>query len=60
MFDGDAYNVFDGTHDAEENERNADYYWSNQPNKLDKEQLVETLIDGKIEVVEIVKEFSLS
>ncbi len=44
---------------AEENERNADYYWSNKPNKLGKKQLVETLIDGKIEVVEIVKEFPL-
>ncbi|GIN59101.1 hypothetical protein J8TS2_34200 [Lederbergia ruris] len=60
VFDGDAYNVFDGTDNAEENERNADYYWSNKPNKLGKKQLVETLIDGKIEVVEIVKEFPLS
>jgi len=51
VFDGDAYNVFDGTDDAKENERNADYYWSNKPNKFGKEQLIETLIDGNIEVV---------
>lgn len=57
VFDGDAYNVFDGTDNSEENERNADYYWSNKPNILGKERLVETLIDGNIEVVEIVKEF---
>jgi len=55
VFDGDAYNVFDGTKDAGENEKNADYYWSNRPNKLGKERLVETLLNGKIEVVEIVK-----
>lgn len=57
VFDGDAYNVFDGTDNAEENEKNADYYWSNKPNKLGREPLVETLINGNIEVVEIVKEF---
>lgn len=60
VFDGDAYNVFDGTDNDEENERNADYYWGNQPNKLGKEPLVETLIDGHIEVVEIVKVFEHS
>ncbi|MBW8352098.1 DUF2441 domain-containing protein [Bacillus sp. IITD106] len=58
MFDGDAYNVFDGTDNAEENERNADDYWSNKPNKRGKKKLVETLIDGNIEVIEIVKELS--
>ncbi|GAB2571679.1 DUF2441 domain-containing protein [Gracilibacillus alcaliphilus] len=57
VFDGDAYNVFDGTDNSEENERNADYYWSQKPNKLGKDKLVETLIDGNIEVIEIVKEF---
>ncbi|KOP79895.1 DUF2441 domain-containing protein [Cytobacillus solani] len=57
VFDGDAYNVFDGTDNAEENERNANCYWSNKPNKFGKEQLIETLVDGNIEVVEIVKEF---
>lgn len=56
-FDGDAYNVFDGTNNAVEDERNADYYWSNQPNMLGKEQLIETLVDGNIEVVEIVQCF---
>ncbi|TCJ01068.1 DUF2441 domain-containing protein [Cytobacillus praedii] len=57
VFDGDAYNVFDGTDNAEENERNAIRYWSNKPNKSVKEQLIETLVAGNIEVVEIVKEF---
>lgn len=57
VFDGDAYNVFDGSHDACENEENANYYWSNQPNKLGKEPLVETLVNGDVEVVKIVKEW---
>lgn len=57
IFNGDAYNVFDGSDNDEENERNADYYWDNQPNKLGKKPLIETLIDGTIEVVEIVKQF---
>lgn len=56
LFDGGAYNVFDGTDDAAENEKNADDYWSNQLNKIGKEPLIETLIDGNIEVIEIVKE----
>ncbi|GGP14475.1 DUF2441 domain-containing protein [Oceanobacillus neutriphilus] len=54
-FDGDAYNIFDGTGDVEEINRNEDYYWANKPNKLGKEPLIETLIDGRIEVVEIIK-----
>lgn len=58
VFEGDAYNVFDGTDNDEENERNAHTYWRNQPNKIGKEPLVETLIDGHIEVVEIVKVFT--
>lgn len=56
IFDGDAYNVFDGTEDAKENERNANAYWSNEPNKHGKEPLTETLIDGNIEVVEIIRD----
>src|SRR5690606_11934461 len=32
VFDGDAYNVFDGTCNEEENERKADHYWSNHLN----------------------------
>lgn len=56
IFDGDAYNVFDGTTNEEENESNAEQYWSNQPNSLGKEPLIETLVDGNIKVVEIVKE----
>ncbi|MFD0050459.1 DUF2441 domain-containing protein [Actinomycetes bacterium NPDC127524] len=57
VFDGDAYNVFDGSNNEEENENKAEYYWSNNPNKLGRAPLVETLINGNIEVVEIVKEF---
>ncbi|MCT1904043.1 hypothetical protein [Oceanobacillus sojae] len=57
-FNGDAYNIFDGTDDEEVNNKNADYYWTNKPNRFGKEPLVETLIDGRIEVVEIIKDFS--
>ncbi|GGH81139.1 hypothetical protein GCM10007096_18580 [Pullulanibacillus pueri] len=41
----------------QENEKNAECYWSNKPNKFGRKPLVETLINGNIEVVEIVKEF---
>lgn len=58
VFDGDSYNVFDGTINEKENKQNADNYWSNKPNKLGKERLVETLINGNIEVVEILKEWT--
>lgn len=57
IFDGDAYNVFDGTDNAAENEKNAHAYWSHQPNKNGKPPLIETLIDGHILVVEIVQQF---
>ncbi len=57
-FNGDAYNIFDGTGDEEVNNKNADYYWANKLNRFGKEPLVETLIDGRIEVVEIIKDFS--
>ena len=60
IFDGDANNVFDGTEDEIENEKNAHDYWSNQPNKDKKKPLIETLIDGKIKVIEIVEEYPLS
>lgn len=58
IFNGDAYNVFDGTKNEAENKRNAVSYWENQPNPLGKEPLIETLIDGNIEVIEIIKEYS--
>lgn len=57
VFDADSYNVFEGTSNEKENERNADHYWTNKPNKYGNERFIETLIDGKIEVVEIIKEF---
>lgn len=57
IFNGDAFNVFDGTSYEAENEKNAEHYWNNQPNKYGKQPLIETLIDGNIEVVEIVKRF---
>jgi len=57
VFDGDAFNVFEGGDDAYKNERNAEHYWSSNPNKLGKAPLVETLINGNIEVVEIVREW---
>lgn len=57
-FNGDAYNIFDGTGDEKVNNKNADCYWANKPNRFGKKPLVETLIDGRIEVVEIIKDFS--
>lgn len=56
-FIGDAYNCFDGTIDKKININNADKYWKNFKNETGNEPLYETIIDGNIEVVEIVKEY---
>ena len=36
--------------------RRAEIYWKNEPNKDGNEPIVEVLVDGKIEVIEIMKE----
>ena len=53
IFDGDACNCFDGTIDEEDNIKKARQYW-----KMDNETenpVIETLVDGEITVVEIVR-----
>ena len=41
----------------EDNLNNSYNYWDNLPNKEGKEPIYETIIDGDIEVVEIIKTF---
>lgn len=55
-FTGDAWNCFKGTKDKEENLRLARKYWENEPNEKNETPIVETLVDGTIKVVEIIKE----
>lgn len=54
-FSGDACNVFDGTECMEENITSARHYWMND---IENDRpVIETLVDGHIEVVEIIKNF---
>ncbi len=55
---GDAYKCFDGTVSEEENLRLAEIYWQNGPNEDGREPIIEVLVDGDIEVVEISKEIN--
>lgn len=55
---GDAYKCFDGTISEEENLRLAEIYWLNGPNEDGNEPITEVLVDGEIEVVEILKEIN--
>ena len=55
---GDAYKCFDGTISEEENLRLAEIYWSNGPNEDGHEPITEVLVDGDIEIVEILKEIN--
>ena len=56
-FTGDAYNCFEGSIIKEDNLNNSYNYWDNLPNKEGKEPIYETIIDGDIEVVEIIKTY---
>lgn len=56
VFEGDANNCFDATLDENENLRLARRYWENQSNITNETPIKEILIDGDIEVVEIVKQ----
>lgn len=58
LFCGDAYKCFDGTISEEENLRQAEIYWLNGPNEDGQEPIIEVLVDGDIEVVEIMKEIN--
>lgn len=55
-FTGDACNCFDGTPNKEKNIELAQIYWEGNDNLLGKNPVYETLVSGKIEVIEIIKE----
>lgn len=56
VFVGDAWNCFDGTIDKNKNLELAEKYWMNTKNDLGKDPIVEIIVDGKIKVIEIIKE----
>lgn len=53
MFYGDAENCFDGKLSEKENLILAEKYWKNED--FNESSIIEMLVDGDIEVVEIVK-----
>ena len=57
IFKGDAHNCFDGTISYEENINLSRKYWNNEPNTKNQKPLIETLVSGDIEVIEIIKEY---
>ncbi len=57
VFLGDAEKCFDSKLTEEENLSLAERYWENKD--FDKDSILEMLVDGNIEVVEIVKELKL-
>lgn len=56
LFEGDANNCFDATLDEIENLNLARRYWEKQPNIAKEPPIKEILVDGDIEVVQIVKQ----
>lgn len=57
-FVGDSYNCFDATLNEQENLLFAKRYWNNEPNQYGKEPIKEILVNGDIEVVEIIQEIN--
>lgn len=55
-FIGDANNCFTARLDKQENLSLAERYWANKPNAQNLPPIKEILVDGSIEVVQIVKE----
>lgn len=55
-FEGDATKCFDGQIDQKENLRLAEIYWENRLEDTTDRPIVEMLVDGKITILEIVKE----
>ena len=55
-FTGDAWNCFKGTSNIEENYSKARAYWNNEKNTRGENPIYETLIAGRIKVIEIIKE----
>ncbi len=56
-FIGDANNCFDGGPDRAENLRQAEHYWRSLPNADGERPIPEMLVDGEIEVVEIIETY---
>lgn len=54
-FTGDACNCFDGTSDKQYNLEQAEIYWKAKNNNKEKNPINETIVDGKIKVIEIIK-----
>lgn len=57
-FVGDSYNCFDATLNEQENLLLAKKYWNNELNQHGKEPIKEILVNGDIEVVEIIEEIN--
>ncbi len=57
-FPGDANNCFPGSPDRAENLRLARHYWQNLPNLQKERPIREMLVDGELEVVEILETFA--
>ena len=55
-FVGDAHNCFDATKDKNKNLELANYYQKRKDNLKGEEPIIEIIVDGKIRVVEIIKE----
>lgn len=57
-FVGDANNCFKATSNKKENFKLAEHYWENLPNPIGKPRINEILVNGDIEVVEIVEDIN--
>ncbi len=57
VFTGDANNCFDGGPDKAANLRQAEHYWRNLPNADGDRPIPEMLVDGDIEVVEVIETY---
>lgn len=55
-FTGDACNCFDGTIDKDYNLLEAEIYWEGKDNTKGEKPVYETIVDGKIKVIEIIKD----
>ena len=55
-FTGDACNCFEGTVNKDDNIKLSKIYWSGKDNLLGQKPVYETIVSGKIEVIEIIKE----
>lgn len=54
-FTGDACNCFDGTLNKQYNLEQAKIYWKAKDNNKGKKSIYETIVDGEIRVIEIIK-----